>query len=136
PPPVNGRNGIIRNMTVKYFKKKSDPQLIFLPNLTSAVIFGLDCDVEYHVQVRACIYVDESCSPYSDAQVIPIQFRDVRDDGTETPDGSTVFLWASVGVGVLLIFFALAACQYIYRRRRRTPLRQVISMSKTNLYSE
>ncbi|CAB3997863.1 neural cell adhesion molecule L1 isoform X1, partial [Paramuricea clavata] len=122
PPPVKGRNGIIRNMTVKYFKKKSVPQLIFLPNVTSTVIFGLDCDVEYQVQVRACMHVNESCSPYSDAQVIPIQFRD---DGTETPDGSNVFLWASVGVGLPVTLVALAACQYIYRRKRRTPLEQL-----------
>jgi hypothetical protein len=79
-------------MTVKYFKKKSDPQLIFLPNVTSTVIFGLDCDVEYQVQVRACMHVNESCGPYSDAQVISIQCKLISGGG-----GQRIFLASAPG---------------------------------------
>ena len=43
-------------------------------------------------------------------------FLSVGEDATQTPDGSNVSLWVSVGVGLPVILAALVACQCIYRR--------------------
>jgi hypothetical protein len=43
-------------------------------------------------------------------------FLSVGDYATQTPDGSKVVLWASIGVGLPVILAALVAYQCIYRR--------------------
>ena len=50
---------------MRYFEENSDAKEISLPNVTSTELFGLYCDVEYQVEVRACLHGNKSCSPYS-----------------------------------------------------------------------
>ena len=61
---------------MKYFEENSKPKEIFLPNVTSTELSGLYCDVEYQVEVRACLHGNERCSPYSkSARIIKAEGR-------------------------------------------------------------
>ncbi|XP_028414815.1 uncharacterized protein LOC114537899 isoform X2 [Dendronephthya gigantea] len=119
-PDPRERNGVIRNVTVKYFTKNSNPKYINLPRVTTTTIFGLDCDTEYSVQVRACYHGNTNCSVYSKIRVITVHHVDID---RQTGDVNyRLPLWISLGIGVLLILVLFIVSLYCVCRKKKKAL--------------
>ncbi|XP_028408525.1 uncharacterized protein LOC114531079 [Dendronephthya gigantea] len=119
-PDPRERNGVIRNVTVKYFTNISNPKYINLPRVTTTTIFGLDCDTEYSVQVRACYHGNKNCSAYSKIRVITARHVDI--DRQTGDDNNRLRLWIGlfIGVPLILVLFIAVSLYCVCREKKKS----------------